>query len=432
MSLKGRGTAGSAARAARVLSRFGATASGMVRRLDRYDAITSEFDVRPTWPTTACVLARHPQLLAEYAERGAELALHGLVHGDHAVMEVDEQCESIAAAAGIFERCGLRPVGFRGPYLRYNAATLQALRALGLRYHCSQAVVFPVLDVDLPPAVRPGYELALQLYSALDARTVAVTPRLRDGLVDIPVAVPDDEILIERLGLHPDVRTAKWVAVLDLAYERGDIFTMQLHPERILELEDALRATLTDARRRQPAVWITRLQEIASWWLRRSAFSLEVVRSGDRRCRVRLHADLDATLIVRGLAVPRSPWHGRDEVSLHAEFEAESSRIPMVAISRRSPPAVRDFLTEEGFAIEVSDEREAYGAYVDVTAPDWSEVQVLEGIESSPGPLVRIWRWPSAARSALAITGDIDAVTLRDFLSRSWETRRPRRIGARA
>jgi len=44
-------------------------------------------------------------------------------------------------------------------------------------------------------------------------------------------------------------------------------------------------------------------------------------------------------------------------------------------------------------------------------------------IEKAPGPLVRVWRWPDGARSALAATGDIDALTLRDFVVRSWETR---------
>jgi len=48
---------------------------------------------------------------------------------------------------------------------------------------------------------------------------------------------------------------------------------------------------------------------------------------------------------------------------------------------------------------------------------------VLDAIESGTGPLVRVWRWPDGARSALAVTGDIDALTLRDFVVRSWETR---------
>src|SRR4029077_21164976 len=128
---------GSASRTARVLSRFGATSASMARRLERYETLTRGHDALPTWPTTACVFERHPQLVRRYADRGVEIALHGLVHGDHAMLDLRQQRESIARAMAIFERGGVRPTGFRGPYLRYNAATLLALRELGLRYHSS-------------------------------------------------------------------------------------------------------------------------------------------------------------------------------------------------------------------------------------------------------------------------------------------------------
>jgi hypothetical protein len=180
---------------------------------------------------------------------------------------------------------------------------------------------------------------------------------------------------------------------------------------------------LTEARRRHPGVFIASLDELAAWWLRRSRFTLQVVRLGDRRYRIRLDADDDATLLVRGIDVPGMSWYGRDETTEQRDFEIESARAPLVGISPRSPAAVRRFLGEQGLPSEVSDVSPNYGAYVDV-ASDWSEADVLATIDNAPGPLVRISRWPSNARSALAITGDIDALTLRDFISRSWETRR--------
>ncbi|OLD64323.1 MAG: hypothetical protein AUI47_06535 [Acidobacteria bacterium 13_1_40CM_2_68_5] len=429
MSLRGRGALGSAARTTVVLSRFGLTARAMAERLDRYEAILSELAIRPTWPATACVVARHPALLRAYAERGAELALHGLVHGDHRALDEKTQRETIARAADIFDRAGIAASGFRGPYLRYNEATLAALRELGLRYHSSQAVAFPILEPDPSGACATSYDLALELYGAQDARRVAVRPRLDRGLVDIPVAIPDDEILVERLRLTPSAAAAEWGNILALTHERGDLFVVQLHPERILELRAALSATLRDARRRQPCVLVSRLDEIAAWWLRRSRFSLRVTRGGADRYRIRVEADPDATVLVRGLEVARRPWHGADALSELRDFEVEARRMPVVGVSRRSPEAVRDFLLEEGLPCEVSDERHAYGAYVDVAGPAWAESDVLDSVDGAPGPLVRIWRWPSGARSALAVTGDIDALTLFDFLVRSWETRSPARGG---
>ena len=422
MSLRSRGGSGSAARAGKVLTRFGATAGAMVRRLDRYDAITSELGIRPTWPTTASVLARHPDLLRRYAEQGVELALHGLVHGDHGGLDEAQQREAIARAADIFDRSGLQATGFRGPYLRYNAATLNVLRELGLRYHSSQAVVYPLCG-EADGARQTAYALALELYSARDARRIAVTPRLRSGLVDIPVSIPDDEILIERLRLDEAAQTAQWLSVLEETYRRGDLFTVQLHPERITELAAALQATLVAARKRRRAVFIATLDEIASWWQRRSRATLRVLRTGEGRYRVRLDADPETTLLVRGLNVPRTAWSGQDATADVRDFEADAPRVPIVGVSRRTPSEVLRFLDEEGLPHEVSDASASYGAYVDVSAEDWTEASVLDAVDRAPGPLVRVWRWPHGARSALAVTGDIDALTLFDFAIRSWETR---------
>jgi peptidoglycan/xylan/chitin deacetylase (PgdA/CDA1 family) len=422
VSLQSRGASATLARTAQVVSRFGATTAAMARRLDRMDGIAAAHGVRPTWPTTACVLERHPSLLRRYAERGVELALHGLVHGDHAAIDGGRQRETIARAIQVFERSGLRPLGFRGPYLRYNDDTLEALRALGVRYHSSQAFVFQNIGTNIPPAAASQLALALRLYGAVDARTACVRPRLLEGLVDIPVAIPDDEILLDRLRLSEPALSAEWLHVLALTHSRGELFTIQLHPERIPELGEALEATLRAARSLEPAVYVARLDEIADWWLRRSRFVLRVTRAGDGRCRVSLSGDPDATLLIRGLDTSAAPWHGRDLRCAARDFEAKAERLPVVGLSPRTPRAVTRFLTEEGFATETSDDRDTYGAYVDV-ADAWTEVSVLDTVDAGPGPLARIWRWPDGARSALAVTGDIDALTLRDFMTRSWETR---------
>ena len=423
VSMQSRGASGTLSRTRQIASRFGATAAAMTRRLDRYEAITSAHGVQPTWPTTACVLERHPDLLRRYAERGIELALHGLVHGDHAALDHARQHATIARAIELFGRSGIRATGFRGPDLRDNPATLDVLRALGVRWHSSQAVAFPLVSRDLDQRAATQFALALRLYDALDAQTVAVRPRLQGGLVDIPVAVPDDEILLDRLRLGEPALSEEWLHILELTYQRGDLFTIQLHPERIHELGGALDASLAAARGRRPGIYIARLDDIASWWLRRARSSLRVTPGGAGRVHVSLDADPDATLLVRGLAVPAAAWDGRDERCELRAFEADAERLPAVGVSPRSPQEVSRFLAEEGFATEISDRRERFGAYVDVPGPAWSERAVLDATVASAGPLVRISRWPNGARSALAVTGDIDALTLRDFVVRSWETR---------
>ena len=43
---------------------------------------------------------------------------------------------------------------------------------------------------------------------------------------------------------------------------------------------------------------------------------------------------------------------------------------------------------------------------------------VLRHVEASTGPLVRVWRWPDGARSAVSIAGDLDALSITDYLAR--------------
>jgi hypothetical protein len=104
----------------------------------------------------------------------------------------------------------------------------------------------------------------------------------------------------------------------------------------------------------------------------------------------------------------------------------------VVGLSARTPESVVLFLREEGLPCERATDAAAYGAYLDVPPDDWDERSILKAIAASSGPLVRLSRWPHGAKSALAITGDIDSVTLQDFVWRVWETRPAKTSGVRA
>jgi hypothetical protein len=105
------------------------------------------------------------------------------------------------------------------------------------------------------------------------------------------------------------------------------------------------------------------------------------------------------------------------------ELARAAARKPVVGVSPRTPPSVLALLAEEGFPAERGEEPARFGAWVDVDA-SVDEKRVLEIVDASDGPLVRLGRWPAGARSALSVTGDIDCMTLQDFALRLWETRR--------
>ena len=49
--------------------------------------------------------------------------------------------------------------------------------------------------------------------------------------------------------------------------------------------------------------------------------------------------------------------------------------------------------------------------------------ELVQKIESLDTPLLRFGHWPSGQRAALAISGDIDSVTIQDFFLRILEVK---------
>jgi len=92
---------------------------------------------------------------------------------------------------------------------------------------------------------------------------------------------------------------------------------------------------------------------------------------------------------------------------------------PFIGLSPSSSPKLAGFLRQQGYIVETVQANYNYSYYLDqaeFTAEH--ERIVLAQIDGTDRPLLRLGRWPNGAHSALAITGDIDALTLWD-----WEVR---------
>ena len=413
LTVKAKGLDGIATRAETILSRFGVAEAKTRAALDEYVKITDRAGARPTLPITAVVLSRHPRLIAAYVEQGVEFAVHGLVHRDHASTDLATQSAGIAEAAQRFADAGVPFCGFRGPYLRRSADTATVLRTLGFVYDSTQSVHFPVLEQSLRS--EDSYQRVLALYGSLPADDHVVRPRLRGRLVDLPVAVPDDEVFVERLALMPEAQSAAWRAILHRTHQEEELFTLMLHPERIFDCGAALSDVLTEARALR-TVWIARLDEIARWWLRRSVARIEVSAVARDRFRATAIGESDVTLSLH------RPPHGAERIPSGTSVEFFAPFRPCVGVSPAAPATLVAFLQEEGYLVERSPARAEYAAYVEAEDESWSERDVLAKVAAAASPVARLSRWPAGASSALAISGDIDSITLQDFLMRLWET----------
>jgi hypothetical protein len=333
----------------------------------------------------------------------------------------------MAHALEVFRAAGVPADGFRSPYLRGNEKTVAAARSLGFRYISNETISYDVLDcAAVEPSRWAGYQKALNLYSAVSSTEVVARPRLSGDLVEIPVSMPDDEILVDRLGFADGHRIGKvWANLVDLTYAAGDLLTLQLHPERGIACQEALALALATARRKPQTVWIAQLRDIAAWWRRRSAFQLKVDPAGANQWQITGPTDPDAAILLKNLTSPGSQaWYGSYARLEGNEAVVRCEKRPVIGIAPNSQP-LRTLLEQEGYP--VCDHIEPFHCALYLDRPGaltlGEQAAIVREIEQSPAQLVRLGRWPRGTRSAISVTGDIDALTLGDFLLRAWEVR---------
>jgi peptidoglycan/xylan/chitin deacetylase (PgdA/CDA1 family) len=383
--------------------------------LAQFARVLQQFDCSASFPITAVALKRNSRAIRTYQEQGIEFAVHGYVHVDHTELSFEEQVTHLAQAREVFDARGIRVHGFRCPYLRWDQNTLQALHQQGFSYDSSQALAWDVVDGH----TTAGYQRVLDFYGARSAAEYPALPRLEDGLIRIPYCIPDDEAIVDRLALASfDREGTLWKAILQQTYELGELFTLGIHPERITLCQPALSATLVAARELAPTVWIARLDEIAAWWRQRSETTVALAQADAGRWQVTVDSPPGVTILARNVHVsaPTRPWaDGYQRVDARS-FTAQADRRPVVGVPPNSSTRLSSFLRQQGYLVEVANGDRLCSIRLDQTdLAEREERKLLARLEQEQGPLLRLGRWPDGARSALSITGDIDALTLWDY-----------------
>jgi peptidoglycan/xylan/chitin deacetylase (PgdA/CDA1 family) len=415
IALQGKGPFNFLRRSARIAGRYGWTPRKMDRALARFVAVLERHQCGATLPITCVALQRHPRIISNYLSRDIEFAIHGYRHVDYSQLSLPEQRNQLIRARHAFAQAGIQPRGFRGPYLRWNPHMLTSLQQQGLVYDSSQALAWEVLGDHETPA----YRLVLKLYDAKSVTAYPSLPRLEEQLVRIPYSLPDDEALLERLALKMTEQISTiWLAILERAYKLGELFVLGLHPERIATCEKSLSAVLGQARSLTPSVWIARMDEISAWWQARAQAAVTITNDGNCAVHLVVAGPKDTSILARGCQVdaPTLPWADGYQRVQATIFAVHAHRRPFIGLSPETSTGVADFLRQQGYILEISDKVHSYSYYLDQAEFTIEhERPLLAQIEGTDRPLVRLGRWPNGARCALAVTGDIDALTLWDF-----------------
>ncbi len=414
-AVQGKGLRGMMARAKTITSRYGLTAGKMDRILGEFVGTLHEFGCGATFPITAAALARSKGVVEKYQQRNVEFAVHGYYHVDHTQLTLEEQIAQLGKTQRLFQQRGVVCNGFRCPYLRWNDDTITAVAEAGFLYDSSQGLVWDVAN----GLETESYRQVLQFYGAVSAQDYPALPRINGGVLRIPYCLPDDESLIDRFRLQPNrPEPNPWLAILSETYRLGELFTLGLHPERIRLCKTWLTDTLHRAHSLSPHVWITRLDEAARWWRARLDTRIAVTTGDGATFRLQAEGPAGLTLLARNVTClsPTEGWDGHSRLAQSPEFTFSSSIRPFIGISPASDAALVSFLRQQGYIVETAPAPGEHAYFLD--RPQFGpldERPLLADIENGGFPLVRLGRWPHGARSALVVTGDIDALTLWDY-----------------
>jgi Polysaccharide deacetylase len=433
-SIKTKGIHNFARRLWTVFIRFGFSEAQTRRALHTVIDTLRQYNAAPTFFIPAVVLRRHPALLTEIALCGAEIGIHGYIHNDYRTLSRREQLEQTKQATLVFQETQIPFEGFRNPYLGWTEDSIDAFASLNFTYDSNEAILHDVIDLNgLSPLLRSGYEKSLTLFQAMPCNAYTLRPHFEGKLLRIPTSIPDDEMLFDRLRITDPKEVGRiWSKIMQRIYDLEGLYTLNLHPERAVLCKEALHELLSFAH--TLPVWLTNLKDIAEWWKERSQFKLEIIPLTQNHWRVVATCTPRATLLARYLTVEDKllqAWSGADSRVKADHFVVTAMQCPCIGLSTQTPLEVVDFLQKQGYPVKNCSQEKAseYALYLDIPEGLGTTRQeqvkrcsaLLQQVEELEAPLLHFGCWPSGNRAALAITGDIDSVTVQDFFLRIIE-----------
>jgi len=424
-TLQTKGVVGFILRLGMLIRRFDFSGNKMKEVVRQIKHLGKKYKYRPAMFVPGVVLKRHHKLLNHSSHANLEFAIHGYTHKNFKPLGLDEQISEIRRAKDIFEQLQIHAYGFRAPYLSWNGHTGQAVQSSDLLWESNETFIWNGFEKSRPSKLRHFAEKGIHvLYDPLDGHKSVVIPRLQGDIVRIPVALPDDEILIDRLGITDSKKIGQvWGKILESTHQRGDIFVLQLHPERFSICREAMEALLDSALNSERDIWVTGMKEVAEWWKEKSQFEFKFEAVPREGFQVHCRCTDRAVILGRNLPAEASqPVFYRDyRVIKEREFLAKSEGLkPCIGVHPQCSEMLLRFLADEGFPYEVSDNETGYSLFVKEheTFGRENELDLLRRIEESLNPIVRYWLWPDGKRSAFVTSHDLDCVTLTDFLFR--------------
>ena len=228
------------------------TAAGLTDGTDRLMEVEESLGIRSTWNVPSDRYPLYAVSLTRLREVG-EIGAHDTKHDGRLLFSgSEEKIRRVAKCKDKLERLtGQKIRGFRAPLLQHNKGLLQALSHAGYQYDSS----CPSWEILSPTSLRPH-------------GVGTIFPFYADGILEVPVSLPQDHQLIRVAGQKTSdavdllIRLSSWIRGL------GGACILLTHPDYEFgnaENRDEYHRLL-DRFRSDPECDIMTLGEIVDWW----------------------------------------------------------------------------------------------------------------------------------------------------------------------
>lgn len=403
-----------------IMKNYGFSGKKFKKRFQSYLDLINKHNTVATFAITANSLRKNSQFIKNADGQNIEFAIHGYKHVDYSQLNFPEHLRHIEKAVNIFNENKINFEGFRCPYLRYNDNTFDVLNMYSILWDNSSGIYWEVLD-DYQFKFSKYYHFVKflsQCHIKAADKFVSI-PKFVNNIVEIPVSLPDDELLTKCLKIkNKELLSNIWINILQQTFKRGELFTVQLNPERIKYYDRAIHDLIYISNKLKPKVWLTSLKNIAEWWKEKRGFSLEIDKVGAHKYKVRVDCSERAMVLIKTKGDNRRRFYKNYGIIKRRKFTLKSPRLPIVGVPQNSNFYLTAFLKNEGFLCERGNTALDYSVYLHDFAnfKEGDEMKVLRRIDRCRYPIIRFWRWPEGHRSAMAITSEIDGITIKDFL----------------
>jgi hypothetical protein len=237
-TIKTKGMINTIKRMGMVTSRY--SFNGFVKSINTMLDVLDDNNAKVTFPITAITLERNMDLIKEIDSKTIEWAMHGYAHLDYAKLENDLIEEHMKKGKKIFKKANIDVVGFRSPYLSFNKNLLTILSKNGFIYDSSRCYFVNVVSSKIN-----SVKMILDYYKPLTKWSI----KKYNGILEIPVCLPDDELLSDRLKYKDEKIGKIWVEMCQRLTKMNMIPVLGLHPERGKICKKALEMVLDWARK---------------------------------------------------------------------------------------------------------------------------------------------------------------------------------------